>query len=409
MAHPEFATTEDTLAVPRLRSRTLNTSWQCAARGCRATARIGCAILLFGGALLLLDGCSSRSDGSAAAEASGSVTAPMAFSVNDVRATHHLATSTMEGREAAVGNEFVVLDVSVMNPDAKPQVLLEGTLIAMGESGAQTFDTPVTLLSNDYLGMQVLAPRQGVRGKIAYEVPEHLQGVLYWSPGSGRERILLHVNAPPESQRTLADAGPADALQPPIASAPRADRQRQASRATLALAESPRTVAPSLPTPARAVGLPTPSIAAPLVAAATVPPASAGVPLGTVAAPAPAATVAAPMSSAISPLDAWVAAHGAALRSVPTGVTARAEHAPACVAPSGASRLVCEDAVLSAMDIRLDQSVQRAGHYVNPTALQREQEEWSRRIRNACDTTGCLQQAYRSRQARIDALIPPDR
>jgi uncharacterized protein YecT (DUF1311 family) len=84
-------------------------------------------------------------------------------------------------------------------------VLSEGALVAMDESDQRTFDQPETLLSPDYLSLQILAPSQRLRGKIAYEVPAPLSGVLFWSPGNSGERILLNLDAP-LAARTPAEA-----------------------------------------------------------------------------------------------------------------------------------------------------------------------------------------------------------
>src|SRR4249919_2275503 len=182
----------------------------CAWRGApRTGGRCAVAVLTFACALLPVTGCSSRNDEVAGTQAQ--TQGPLAWTVNRAQATHRLATSSMQGRDAAPGNQFVVLDVSVRNRDAGPQVLAEGTLIAMDESRLQTFDRPVTVLSDDYLSLQVLAPNQNLRGKIAYEVPEHLPGVLYWSPGNGSERILLNVVSAPAPERTLANVDAIDA------------------------------------------------------------------------------------------------------------------------------------------------------------------------------------------------------
>ena len=152
--------------------------------------------------------CTQRGHAPAEAAALARTQSPLAWRVNHARVTHHLETSSLETRDALPGHQFVVLDVSVRNRDAQPQVLSEGKLIALDEAKLQTFDQPVTLLSDDYLSLQVLAPAQDLRGKIAYEVPEPLSGVLYWSPGNGSERILLNPLAAPVS--TLADAGKDD-------------------------------------------------------------------------------------------------------------------------------------------------------------------------------------------------------
>jgi uncharacterized protein len=74
---------------------------------------------------------------------------------------------------------------------------------------------------------------------------------------------------------------------------------------------------------------------------------------------------------------------------------------------SHADSLVCADPQLSAMDQQLKLSIARARDQVDdPAALQREQEQWRGRVRNACDTAQCLQQAYGSRIAQLDALAP---
>lgn len=170
----------------------------------RALPRV--AVLALACALAALTGCPSRTHDLADAHALQRLDTPLAWSVHRAQATRHLATSSLESQDAAPGYQYVVLDVSVRNRDRQPQVLSEGKLIAVDEANLQTFDQPVTLLSDDYLSLQVLAPNQGLRGKIAYEVPEHLPGVLYWSPGNGSQRILLNVNAP-LPPTTLADAG----------------------------------------------------------------------------------------------------------------------------------------------------------------------------------------------------------
>ncbi|MDB6164302.1 MAG: hypothetical protein JWL98_1734 [Xanthomonadaceae bacterium] len=194
------------------------------------------AVLALACALLPLGGCPSRNHGFAGMSAMALPQAPLAWTVHAAQVTHRLETSTLESKEAAPGNQFIVLDVSVRNHAADPQVLPEGRLIAMNESQLRTFDTPVTLLSDEYLSLQVLSPAQSMRGKIAYEVPEHLSGVLYWTPGNGSRRILLNVATPARPQLTLANAdrapepdvdatrvGPADAN---LAAAPERSTRR---------------------------------------------------------------------------------------------------------------------------------------------------------------------------------------
>ena len=434
----------------------------CARRGAPHTVgRCAIAVLTFACALLPLTGCSSRNDEVAATQALARTQGPLAWTVNRAQATHRLATSSMQGRDAAPGYQFVVLDVSVRNRDAGPQVLAEGTLVAMDESRLQTFDRPVTVLSDDYLSLQVLAPNQSLRGKIAYEVPEHLPGVLYWSPGNGSERILLNVLPASMPQRTLASVDAIDAA--------------PASNAVpVASADVPHANAVELPTgnvprePASASNRIVVASAppAPAHARATTATASSGKPptrhVATIAVPGPSQTVilpAAETSSGPSPgappqvdpeQTRRLACEGLVSRDdpaekahsleffaqacrdyplpahwrPPVARTSLLERASALLArvvvkpkavrisdcgtsTSRADTLVCGDPDLSAMDHQLAQSVARASNHVDdPVALQRDQDDWRGRVRNACDTTDCLQHVYGQRIAQLDALVP---
>ena len=122
--------------------------------------------------------------------------------------TDRLATSTLERKQATPGNRFVVLDVTARNTDRQPQVFSEGKLVNVSESRERTFATPVSMLAGEYLTLQVLKPSSSVHGKIAYEVPEDLPGVLYWVPGNGDQRILLHVAAATPAVTTSAHRRP---------------------------------------------------------------------------------------------------------------------------------------------------------------------------------------------------------
>ncbi|WP_166212902.1 DUF4352 domain-containing protein [Cognatiluteimonas telluris] len=201
------------------------------------------AMLALVGLLCGLPGCAPRHGHGAQAQASSQARTPLAWTVNAAHLVPRLTTASMETRQAAPGAQFVVLDVSVSNPDSQPRVLSEGTLVAMDESGQRVFDQPETLLSDDYLSLQVLAPSQAIRGKIAFEVPKAMPGVLFWRPGDSRERILLNLTTPMPA-RTFADAD-ADAddtgAGTPIMPSPRTSPVRPARDAV----DSPRVA--SLP------------------------------------------------------------------------------------------------------------------------------------------------------------------
>lgn len=413
-------------------------------------------------ALSSLAGCSSSNQGRAATQAASQSSPPLAWTVNRAQATRRLEEASLEGREAAPGYQFVVLDVSVRNRDAGPQVLAEGTLIAMDESKLQSFDRPVTVLNDDYLSLQVLAPNQSLRGKIAYEVPEHLPGVLYWSPGNGSERILLNVLPASVSPRTLANADDSDVAPVsnavPVVSAAvsRPDRvQVSTTQAREPTPASTRVVvasAPPAPARAKAATASVSSVTPPSrrVATVAVPRQAQAIILPT----AETASTASPAAPQVDPEQARrVACEGLVLRDDPAekarslGFFAEAcrdyplpahwqppvarpsllERASALLArvvvkpkvvrisdcstsTSRADALVCGDPDLSAMDHQLAQSVARAREHVDdPVALQRDQDEWRGRVRNACDTTGCLEHVYGRRIAQVEAMVPRGR
>ena len=164
------------------------------------TLQILCAIC----AALGMAGCQRSDNAHFALQASRIPADTLAWSVERAETTHHIATSTLETRDATAGNQFVVLDVRVRNPDTQPQVVSEGALVAVGASGQQRFTTPVSMLADEFLTLQVLPPSGSARGKIAYEVPDGLTGEFYWTPGNSSRRIALHPQATPTSSRTLA-------------------------------------------------------------------------------------------------------------------------------------------------------------------------------------------------------------
>lgn len=351
--------------------------------------------------------------------------------VNSAVMTDRLATSTLERRQATPGNRFVVLDVTARNTDQQPQVFSEGKLVNVSESRERTFATPVSMLTDEFLTLQVLKPSSSVHGKIAYEVPEELPGVLYWVPGNGNERILLHVAATTTPVTTSAHAEP---------DAGTAEGDADASVAT---------TQPAIGRPARrAVNTPVATPPSRLRARAETRVASITSP--------PARSAAAPNEQARRlACGALVSRNDPAEKAryldffsrecegyamPPAWMSEVAASTPAHVAPSrteashvepppfepvGAPRwpprpgpafdcnqaytraehLVCEDAVLSLMDWELSRAYANASHRVDdPMALQRDEDDWRHRVRDACDTSRCVESVYNQRTAVLEAV-----
>ena len=405
-----------------------------------SSLRLHPRVALLACAALLAAGCqrNGAGDGFAGfgAQPEAAANARVTSVVNGALVTDRLATSTLERKQAAPGNRFVVLDVTARNTDRQPQVFSEGKLVNVSESRERTFTTPVSMLTGEYLTLQVLKPSSSVHGKIAYEVPEDLPGVLYWVPGNGNERILLHVAAVAVTTSAHAESDAGIAEQDAAKPEPGA---------------SPGTAGPAIDSPARpaassADATPPPDDGATTAATPTPKPqANEGARVASIASP-PAATVPARNEQArrlacgalVSRNDpaekarylgffsrecegyamppAWMS--DAAARASPPVESPRLEPAGAPRWPprpgpafdcsqayTRAEHLVCEDAVLSLMDWELSRAYANASRRVaDQAALQRDEDEWRHRVRDACDTSRCVESAYNQRTAVLEAV-----
>ena len=356
--------------------------------------------------------------------------------VNNAVVTDRLATSTLERKQATPGSRFVVLDITARNTDQQPQVFSEGKLVNVSESHERTFATPVSMLTGEYLTLQVLNPASSVHGKIAYEVPEDLAGVLYWVPGNGNERILLHVATATTAVTTSAHAQPDSGIAEQDVGASAATKQpaidRPARPAVDRVAATPPSARNDSPAPAA-----TPRVHEDTRVASVTPPAH--------SAPAPneqaRRLACGALVSRNDPAEkprylgffsrecegyampsAWMS--DAAASSIPSQVEAShvepSHHEPVGAprwpprpgpafdcnqAYSRAEHLVCEDAVLSLMDWELSRAYANASRRVNdPAALQRDEDDWRHRVRDACDTSRCVESAYNQRTAVLEAV-----
>jgi uncharacterized protein YecT (DUF1311 family) len=393
-------------------------------------------------AVLVLAACTDTGGGVDYGAARASQAAVVA-SVNEAVVTAHLASSTLETKQAAPGDRFVLLDVAVHNAAAQPQVFSEGKLVNVSESHERSFPTPVSMLADEFLTLQVLEPGARVRGKIAYEVPETMPGVLYWEPGNGHQRILLHPTTSAARPMTSADASALDADTVP-SSQPTAI---VATPSRMPIEET-STPLPRAPTQQRA-------FAPAAVAART---ASSSAPMRTTATPQPpartgkrvASIVAAPAAPAqneqartlacralVSRNDlaekaryldffsrecanyamppAWLAPTVASTAPAARDGTPRWPPRPGPAfdcsqAYTRAEHLVCEDAVLSLMDWELNRAYAQASRVVDdPDGLQREEDAWRHRVRDACDTAACVESVYDRRTAQLQALTDRQR
>jgi hypothetical protein len=386
--------------------------------------RAGVVALAVAGSLVA--GC----DRARQADHATAVAPSLAPVVHAAHVTRAIDTSTLEHREASPGNTFVVLDVSVRNPDRHPQVFSEGRLVSVGARTQRSFATPVTLLADEFLSLQVLPPASSVRGKIAYEIPSDLQGALYWQPGAHGQRILLHPG-PPQVVSTQGNA-PGDDVVAVSTPVPATSRT-----ADLPAVDRAAKIADS--TPERPLSSPAARDAKPAT------------PDATVQSPVPAAQAATPDLSRTNEQARTLAcqallarndpaeksrylgffAHECADYAMPSnwrpGVASAASRAASPRRPrptppaSGpafdcsqawtrAEHLVCADAVLSLMDRQLARAYADARlRAPDPLVLQREEDDWRRRVRDACDSIPCIERAYDRRTAELDTVGRPTR
>lgn len=315
------------------------------------------------------------------------------WSVVQAQMTRHIATSTLETKDAAPGNAFVVLDVRVRNPQTQPQVVSEGSLIPVDASRQHDFATPVSMLASEFLTLQVLPAGASLRGKIAYEVPDGLPGLFYWTPGSSTRRILLRADVAPLARHTLASASASQA-------------ESQGDRQAKQTAPAKRVVATVTPSAKAPSAKPKPPRHGSVIPAAqeqarrerceAVLSGNAQADEGT-----------RPfylLNCPDYPLPSkWRAA--TTTSSVETPRTPPAHPSGCSGETSRAGWLVCNDPYLASLDRRLAQSLSRAfGVVDHPASLRREQEDWRRRVRDACSTIRCLELAYGRRTAHIDAV-----
>jgi hypothetical protein len=350
--------------------------------------------------------------GSATGPAQGPAARPLQIALDGAHMADRIKVSGFDAKQPASGNRFVVLDVDVRNTDSQPRVFSEGKLVAIDEHRERTFSTPVNIFADGYLQLQVLQPSARARGKIVYEVPDNMKGVLYWVPGEGGERILLH-------------------LQPAVASSDGADDGSGKAAAgavttsSIARATEPEPVARGDAKPATAAG----DVAADTTHRA--PPAT--TPMATVR-PGGEQARALACQALVSRNDpaeksryvaffkrectgyafpsAWAAPAQVAIAAPPPIADAATSWPPRpgpafdCEqAFTRAEHLICDDAVLSLMDWELTRTYAGAARTADDqAALQREQDDWRRHVRDACTTVRCIEAAYTERTADLAAM-----
>jgi hypothetical protein len=387
---------------------------------------------LFAAVVVLIAGCQGKEgkgiDGFGAAQRPGEAAPakPLQIALDRAHFADRIDVSGVDAKQPATGNRFVVLDVDVRNTDTQPRVFSEGKLVAVDEQRERTFATPVNIFADGYLQLQVLQPSARARGRIVYEVPDDLKGVLYWQPGEGGERILLHlrpvvasndragkdsvVDKDGDGATHAADDAARGAVT--AASVARADRSASVVDSATALATpagnaSSDTTGRS-PAPGRATAGPGGEQARALACQALVSrndPAERSRYVGFFKREC--------AGYAFPP--AWATPARVATLPPPT-IPGSATRWPPRAGPAfdceqaftRAEQLICDDSVLSLMDWELTRAYASAARTADDqAALQREQDDWRRHVRDACTTVRCIEAAYTERTADLTAMTRP--
>jgi hypothetical protein len=326
--------------------------------------------------------------------------------LNDAVRTERLQPSRFEDKQAAPGDTFVVLDVSVRNPGRDTRVFNEGALVVAAGGREHRFATPENILADGYLLLEALKPGSSVRGKVVYEVPADLAGDVYWLPGNG-QRLRVRTGAATSSP---ANAGPADVEPADVAQSRAMQAPASPATAHVASAATPAATAQLRQLACRAlVEHDDPAEQARYRSFFRAQCAGYAMPKAWIA------SRAATKAAAPAPASASVR-HPPKLEKKP--VTVAAEPSPSHAVPSDsgpsfdcsqavvrAEHLVCADALLSLLDRELAQAVSDAERKVtDPAALARDQEDWRVRVRDACQTLSCLERVYTQRTAGLRAV-----
>lgn len=383
--------------------------------------------IVLGWMLLLATAC--QRPGADAAGAGGAATPPttapeLAVTVNDVIRTSRIPRSRLDAQEAAAGETFLVLDVTVGNPGRQTRLFSGGPLIAIDGRKQRRFDAPENILADGYLLLETLAPGASERGRIVYEVPDDLHGPFYWQP-TGGQRLLLNVGDGSEASapRTLAQAPATDAVTPEQVAKPQQDVVAHPVAAKPTPPAGDATAAATPPTGTAATDPAAASHLRQLACRALVednrradkarylqffqaqcqgiamPPAWSGEAVAT-RAPAPQPEPA----KKPSPAAAQAATADANEAPAPVAADDGGPSFDCRGAATHAEQLVCQDALLSLLDRQLADAYASAQREVgDPVALQRDEDDWRRRVRDACQSLGCLERVYTQRTAALRA------
>lgn len=301
--------------------------------------------------------------------------AALQATINSVRSVQRVAPSQFEEKRAGQGKQLLVLDVSVHNRGSEARVFSEGKLVAVSGSRERSFQSPLNMLSDGFLSLQVLEPAAQARGRIVFEVPRPLQGRLYWVPGESDERIALGpvqepgADADAELQAQVQPAPGADL--PPQAPVEDAERPSAETAEPAPVRESGRDFAPApAPAPARA-------------------PARAPAPAATGSTRTATTTVSA--GASWSGASRWPPRPGPAFQC--DKAWTRVEH------------VICGDERLSDMDWELNRAYAIARRSVaDRAALQREEDSWRFNVRDECPSKACIEAAYEKRIGELYSM-----
>jgi len=358
----------------------------------------------------------------AAASPAMPVANALQVTVEDALRTPRLQPSRFEDKQPAPGDSFLVLDVSVRNAGRETRVFNAGPLVVLAGGKEHRVDMPENIIADGYLLLETLKPGSSRRGRIVYEVPNDLDGPMYWLPGNGQR-----LRVQPTPSPLVAGAAPVRVagVQAPTTQASAAPTASASLRSTAVASSVPASTSTSTSMAAAKPALASSQVRE-LACRALVedndpaeqarfreffreqckghalPPAWHQAAQASAAAPEKAVRVARPTAGADKPVQRDGAEPSQPARVVASDSGPSFDCAQATVR---AEQLVCADALLSLLDRQLAQAMTDAERKVaDPTALLRDQDDWRARVRNACRTLNCLERVYTQRTAGLRAI-----
>jgi hypothetical protein len=115
----------------------------------------------------------------------------LVYRVNEVQFSNRGGGRYFIGQDAGQGNMFVIIDFDIKNTGTESLVIDGGEVRVSYNGKWLRFETPEPVFNANHITFNILNPLKSFRGKVAFKVPEQLEGPFYWSPHRTNSQIKL--------------------------------------------------------------------------------------------------------------------------------------------------------------------------------------------------------------------------